>query len=148
MQACAYPIHILLLIFSSLTKMKCQKKYKKLIKSSVTGNCLLFALQKMSVTLQGLTTYANDFSSLILQLPRNPRTQLINVLEVDDPKISIVFHMIAPLESVTPHLESPLAEPMVLLRQLAKEELDKAKELQFSEGFLLKNLEANCKFEK
>ena len=87
------------------------------------------------------------FLQLILQLPRNPRTQLINVLEVDDPKISIVFHMIAPLESVTPHLESPLAEPMVLLRQLAKEELDKAKELQFSEGFLLKNLEANCKFE-
>ena len=53
--------------------------------------------------------------------------------------------MIAPLEPVTPHLESPLAEPMVLLRQLAKEELDKAKELQFSEGFLLKNLEASCK---
>ena len=79
------------------------------------------------------------------QLPRNPRSQLINVLEVDDPKISIVFHMIAPLESITPHLESPLAEPMVLLRQLAKEEIDRAKELQFSEGFILKNLEANCK---
>ena len=53
--------------------------------------------------------------------------------------------MIAPLESITPHLESPLAEPMVLLRQLAKEEIDRAKELQFSEGFILKNLEANCK---
>lgn len=81
------------------------------------------------------------------QLPRNPRSQLINVLEVDDPKISIVFHMIAPLEPVTPHLESPLAEPMVLLRQLAKEDLDRGKELQMHEGFTLKNLEANCKCE-
>ena len=69
MQACSYPIHILLLIFSSLTKMKCQKKYKKLIKSSVTGNCLLLHFKKMSVTLQGLTTYANDFSSTYLTAP-------------------------------------------------------------------------------
>ena len=85
------------------------------------------------------------FFHYLLQLPRNPRSQLINVLEVDDPKISIVFHMIAPLEPVTPHLESPLAEPMVLLRQLAKEDLDRGKELQMHEGFTLKNLEANCK---
>jgi len=81
-----------------------------------------------------------------ISLPRNPRSQLINVLEVDDPKISIVFHMIAPLEPVTPHLESPLAEPMVLLRQLAKEDLDRGKELQMHEGFTLKNLEANSEY--
>ena len=83
---------------------------------------------------------------IFLQLPRNPRSQLINVLEVDDPKISIVFHMIAPMEPLRPLAESPLAEPMVLLRQLAREDLDRAKELQTKEGFLLKNLEANCKY--
>lgn len=68
------------------------------------------------------------------------------MLEVDDPKLAIVFHMIAPLESLTPHLESPLAEPMELLRKLAKEDLDRAKELHISEGFMLKNLEQNCEY--
>ena len=82
----------------------------------------------------------------MFQLPRNPTNQLINVLEVDDPKLAIVFHMIAPMESLTPHLESPLAEPMELLRKLAKEDMDRAKELHVSEGFVLKNLEPNSKF--
>ena len=68
------------------------------------------------------------------------------MLEVDDPMLAIVFHMVAPLESLTPHLESPLAEPMELLRKLAKDDLDRAKELHICEGFMLKNLEQNCKF--
>ena len=85
------------------------------------------------------------FIFLSFQLPRNPVSQLINVLEVDDPKLAIVFHMIAPLESLTPHLDSPLSNPMVLLRKLAKEDMDRAKELHISEGFMLKNLEPNCK---
>jgi len=81
-----------------------------------------------------------------ISLPRNPCNQLINVLEVDDPKLAIVFHMIAPLESLTPHLESPLTDPMVLLRSLAKDDLDRSKELHISEGFMLKNLEANSEY--
>ena len=68
------------------------------------------------------------------------------MLEVDDPKLAIVFHMIAPLESLTPHLESPLTDPMVLLRSLAKDDLDRSKDLHISEGFMLKNLEANCEY--
>ena len=67
------------------------------------------------------------------------------MLEVDDPKLAIVFHMIAPMESLTPHLESPLVEPMELLRKTAKEEMDRAKDQGISEGFLLKNLEPNGK---
>ena len=67
------------------------------------------------------------------------------MLEVDDPKVNIVFHMMAPLESLTPHLDSPLADPMVLLRKLAKDDLERCRELQVNEGFTLKNLEANCK---
>ena len=67
------------------------------------------------------------------------------MLEVDDPKLAIVFHMIAPMESLTPHLDSPLVEPMELLRKTAKEEMDRAKDQGISEGFLLKNLEPNGK---
>ena len=67
------------------------------------------------------------------------------MLEVDDPKLAIVFHMIAPMESLTPHLDSPLVEPMELLRKTAKEEMDQAKDQGISEGFLLKNLEPNGK---
>ena len=47
------------------------------------------------------------------------------MLEVDDPKLAIVFHMIAPMESLTPHLDSPLVEPMELLRKLAKEDISR-----------------------
>ena len=81
-----------------------------------------------------------------MQLPRQPSSQLINVLEVDDPKVNIVFHMMAPLESLTPHLDSPLADHNVLLRKLAKDDLERCKELHVNEGFTLKNLEANCKY--
>ena len=54
--------------------------------------------------------------------------------------------MMAPLESLTPHLDSPLADPMVLLRKLAKDDLERSKEMHINEGFTLKNLEANCKY--
>ena len=81
------------------------------------------------------------------QLPREPRRHpLINVLEVDDPKLGIIFHLMAPLSSINPHLDSPLSTPMVLLRKLAQEELARAKELKATEGFLLKNLEKDCEW--
>ena len=70
---------------------------------------------------------------------------MINILEVDDPKLAITFHMIGPLSSLTPHLDSPLATPSALIKQLAMDELAKAKELNANEGFLLKNLEKDCK---
>jgi len=81
-----------------------------------------------------------------ITLPRQPSSQLINVLEVDDPKVNIVFHMMAPLESLTPHLDSPLADHNVLLRKLAKDDLERCKELHVNEGFTLKNLEANSEY--
>jgi len=70
---------------------------------------------------------------------------LINILEVDDPKLAITFHIMGPLTSLTPHLESPLSAPAALQRQLAQEELAKAQELNATEGFLLKNMEKDCK---
>ena len=79
-------------------------------------------------------------------MPRGPiPKKLINILEVDDPKLAITFHIMGPLTSLTPHLESPLATPSALQRQLAHEELVKAKELNATEGFLLKNMEKDCK---
>jgi hypothetical protein len=71
---------------------------------------------------------------------------LINILEVDDPKLAITFHIMGPLTSLTPHLESPLSAPQHLQRQLAQLELAKAQELNATEGFLLKNMEKDCKW--
>ena len=82
----------------------------------------------------------------MFQLPREPRRHpLINILEVDDPKLGIIFHLMAPFTSLTPHLDSPLSTPLVLQRKLAEQELARAKELNAAEGFLLKNLEKDCK---
>lgn len=64
---------------------------------------------------------------------------------MEDPKIAIIFHMIGPFESLTPHLDSPLSTPGALQRELALEELARSKELNVTEGFLLKNLEKDCK---
>ena len=50
------------------------------------------------------------FSNVYLfyfQLPREPRRHpLINILEVDDPKLGIVFHLMAPFTSLNPQLVS------------------------------------------
>jgi len=76
-----------------------------------------------------------------------PPQPLINILlEVEDPKLAITFHMIGPLTSLTPHLDSPLATPASLIRQLAHDELAKAKELNANEGYLLKNMEKDSEY--
>ena len=65
---------------------------------------------------------------------------------MDDPKLTITFHIMGPLTALTPHLESPLSTPAALHRQLAQEELAKAQELNATEGFLLKNMEKDCTY--
>lgn len=75
-----------------------------------------------------------------------PPQPLINIMEVEDPKLAITFHMIGPLTSLTPHLESPLATPQSLIRQLAVDELAKAKQLNANEGYLLKNMEKDSEY--
>ena len=64
---------------------------------------------------------------------------------MDDPGLAITFHLMPRLSSLTPHLDSPLAAPGELQRELAQTALDKAKELNATEGFILKNLEKDCK---
>ena len=54
-----------------------------------------------------------------MQLPRESRrNQLLNVLEVDDPRLAITFHLMPRLTSLTPHLDgagSPPPPPMIPL---------------------------------
>lgn len=83
----------------------------------------------------------------MFQLPREQRRNpLINILEVNDPKFAITFHLMPRLTSLTPHLDSPLAAPMDLQRGLAMTALDEARKMEATEGFLLKNLEKGCKY--
>ena len=53
-----------------------------------------------------------------------------------------------PLTPLSPHLETPLSTPDALQRGLAQEELAKAQEAHATEGFLLKNMEKGCKYDK
>lgn len=64
------------------------------------------------------------------------------MVEVDDPKICLMFHMMTTLEPIDPVLESPLSDPMArqtaaacsLLTEIAATKVA-------SEGMLLANLE-------
>ena len=108
----------------------------------------------------------------MFQLPREPRrNHLINILEVNDPQLSITFHLMPRISPLNPHLESPLGgggglspaaaplggpmfpgpdgvpvSPMDAQRDLALRALNDAKELRATEGFLLKNMEKGCEY--
>ncbi len=89
---------------------------------------------------------------------------MLNILEVDDPRLGIVFHLSprlvptpVPAGSAGHHPLSPSAEaaataaankampsPLEVQRTMAQAALDHAKESGVNEGFLLKNLEKDC----
>lgn len=80
-----------------------------------------------------------------VQLPTSPgsnKTNALNMVEVDDPKTCLMFHMMTTLEPIDPVLESPLSDPMArqtaaacsLLTEIAATKVA-------SEGMLLANLE-------
>jgi hypothetical protein len=52
------------------------------------------------------------------------------------------------IKSVFSMKDSPLTTPLALQRKLAEDEVARARELQATEGFLLKNLEKDCKNNK
>lgn len=82
-----------------------------------------------------------------ITLPRGPiPKKLINIQEVDDPKLAITFHIMGPLTPLSPHLETPLSTPDALQRGLAQEELAAAQEAHATEGFLLKNMEKGSEY--
>jgi hypothetical protein len=80
-----------------------------------------------------------------LQLPTaEKRPSSLSVLEVDDPKLSVLLHLMTPMTSIEPDLESPLARPLMQQRNVAAEilgEVGTAKSA--TEGMLLANMELN-----
>lgn len=48
----------------------------------------------------------------------------LSVLEVSDPKICILAHLMSPLEPIDPILESPLSHPLIKQRAVASELLN------------------------
>ncbi|KAF4533231.1 hypothetical protein B566_EDAN005146 [Ephemera danica] len=69
----------------------------------------------------------------------------LNVLEVDDPKLCVLLHLMTPMTSIEPDLESPLARPLQQQKSVAAEilgEVGSAKSA--TEGMLLSNMESNA----
>ena len=48
----------------------------------------------------------------------------LSVLEVSDPKVCILAHLMSPLEPLDPLLESPLSHPLIKQRTVASELLN------------------------
>ncbi|XP_055630929.1 uncharacterized protein LOC129771373 isoform X3 [Toxorhynchites rutilus septentrionalis] len=66
----------------------------------------------------------------------------LSVLEVSDPKICILAHLMSPLEPIDPLLESPLAHPLTKQRAVASELLNEVQQGNNAvSGMLLANME-------
>ncbi|KAG5675814.1 hypothetical protein PVAND_005685 [Polypedilum vanderplanki] len=71
----------------------------------------------------------------------------LSVLEVSDPKICILAHLMSPLEPIDPILESPLVNPLVKQRATAAELLNEIQQGNHaSAGMLLANMERHAEF--
>ena len=70
----------------------------------------------------------------------------VSVLEVEDPKLCVLLHLMSPLEPIEPELESPLARPYNDQRSAACALLHEVGEAKTAlEGMLLANMEKNGK---
>lgn len=70
----------------------------------------------------------------------------LNVLEVSDPKICVLAHLMSPLESIDPIEESSLNNPLVKQRTVATELLNEIQQTDMAiGGMLLANMERNSK---
>ncbi|EDS34403.1 conserved hypothetical protein [Culex quinquefasciatus] len=72
----------------------------------------------------------------------------LSVLEVSDPKICILAHLMSPLEPIEPLLESPLSHPLSKQRAVASELLNEVQQGNNAVGgMLLANMERSSVFE-
>lgn len=70
------------------------------------------------------------------------QTGPLSVLEVADPKVIILAHLMSPLEAIEPILESPLAHPLLKQRSIASELLNEVQQANTAAGgMLLANME-------
>ncbi|XP_037969627.2 uncharacterized protein LOC105394757 isoform X1 [Plutella xylostella] len=71
----------------------------------------------------------------------------LSILEVADPKLCILAHLMSPLEPIEPILESPLAKPLLKQRTAAEELLNGVVTANTAVGgMLLANMEKNAEF--
>lgn len=81
-------------------------------------------------------------------LPREPRksSNLINILEVDDPKIIVSFHLMGQLHPVNSMLANPMVNSLDVHFEVSRNLLLQAKELSAGEGYIFKNLEKDADY--
>jgi len=81
-------------------------------------------------------------------LPREPRktNQMINILEVEDPKLIVCFHLMGQLNPLSAVMENPLVNHMDLHLDLSKQLLKSAQDQNATEGYLFKNLEKDADY--
>ena len=79
----------------------------------------------------------------MFQLPRDPRKSgnLINILEVDDPKLIVSFHLMGQLSPVNSMLANPMVNSLDVHFDVSRNLLKTAQELNATEGYIFKNLE-------
>ncbi|XP_067000199.1 uncharacterized protein [Anabrus simplex] len=71
----------------------------------------------------------------------------LSVLEVDDPKLCVLLHLMTPQEPIDPVLESPLAKPWQEQKTAASDLLSEVGSAKTAmEGMLLSNMEKNAQF--
>lgn len=69
----------------------------------------------------------------------------MSVLEVNDPKLVILAHLMSPLEPIDPVVESPLSHPLVKQRSVASDLINEVQQANTAVGgMLLANMERNC----
>ncbi|XP_022193472.1 uncharacterized protein LOC111051300 isoform X1 [Nilaparvata lugens] len=75
------------------------------------------------------------------------KPSVLSVLEVDDPKLCVLIHLMTQMEPIEPILESPLAMPLVKQKSAACDLLSEVGSAKSAtEGMLLANLEKNAEF--
>lgn len=71
----------------------------------------------------------------------------LSVLEVADPKVCVLAHLMSPLEPIDPIIESPLSHPLLKQRAIASELLTEVQQANTAiGGMLLVNMERNSDF--
>lgn len=71
----------------------------------------------------------------------------LSVLEVADPKVCVLAHLMSPLEPIDPIVESPLSHPLLKQRAIASELLSEVQQANTAiGGMLLINMERNCTY--
>ncbi|XP_030554168.1 uncharacterized protein LOC115757871 isoform X2 [Drosophila novamexicana] len=71
----------------------------------------------------------------------------LSVLEVSDPKLCILVHLMSPLEAIDPVMESPLSHPLLKQRAIASELLTEVQQANTAVGgMILANMEKSSEF--